>query len=676
MHTINVNDASPRQLAILLGLRAEEVERLTAQRPFGDVFTFRRALPYRVALRQRTLDIPLLDLNSMSEEELVEKIGLSRETARTVVQRRPFYFLSELKRLRGISDADLELLASVAAPPELAYVDKLSGRPVSLEPDASRVVVNFVESESGEDSLRTVGLPPAFGRRKKGGGPAVFDVPETEDADDVLARLRQKPGVDTVVPGFRVEGEQRFIDPEYCVAQFRADVPVERQDAIVAEAGMETAERHRTPGLVTLHIPVARSRPGALTAALAYLNAQPEVEFAEPNFLGFDDMESAAAPGGSARTRWHHDLIRLQEAWELAGKGSPDVIVAVVDSGVHLEHPALRNAILPRQPEDDWDFTADGGDAPEDEDGHGTFIAGILVGNGALNVQGVCPDCRLLPLRVPLTGQSNSYARRADAILYAVEYAGKRRVVINTSWKTTGDVAVVRRAVATAIARGAVVVASAGNDPERKNQPHFPSDYAGVLSVAAVGPDRSRAEYSFYGDRINVAAPGGSGADRQDPTEDLLSAAPNGGVQVAFGTSFAAPHVAALAALILSQDPTLPPARVQAIIEETAVALGDDGVGRGLIDAAGAVRRARKAEPVRPPDAPSDGLAAINRGDLAALTGRFGLRSLTAQLLVSRRPVADITRIRNTLGLTPEQYAALAATAAPPPPAERRRPAG
>jgi subtilisin family serine protease len=393
------------------------------------------------------------------------------------------------------------------------------------------------------------------------------------------------------------------------------------------------------------------------------------VEYAEPNFLGFDDMESVFPV--TSGSRWHLDLIRLQTAWQY-GKGSPDVLVAIIDSGVDLTHPALRPAILSPQPGDDWDFTAEGGNDPVDEDGHGTFIAGILAGNGTSDVQGICPGCRVLPLRIPLSGQANSYARRADAILYAVNYAAGRRLVINTSWKTTGDVAVVRRAIATAIERGAVVVASAGNDPERRDQPHFPSDYPGVLSVAAVGPDRSRAEYSFYGDRIDVAAPGGTGADKNDPAEDLLSTAPSGQFLIAFGTSFAAPHVAALAALILSQNRALTPAQVAAIIRDTAVSLSADGVGRGLIDAGAAVLRARPAGTTTPtttttttvPTPPATGvpagLAAINRGDVATLTSAFGLRALTAQLLVAKRPIDDVTRIRNTLGLTAAQYAALA----------------
>lgn len=659
MQTVHINRATPRQLSVLWGLRPDEVDRLVAARPFTDLFTLRRTLPVRVALRVRAFETPKLDLNTLAQDDLVAQVGLTPGAARAMVKGRPYYFVNELRHVPGLTPQEVELLTSVAELPELSYVDKSSGRSVTLAPDPSKVMVNFGETEADTVAVgNALGLTRAYPKRGRS-GPQVFTISESEAAGDVLGQLKRKPGVDKVVPGFREGDEQRFLDPEFCVVQFHVDVPPERQAAIVAQTGLEVAERHRSPGLLTLRIPKARTAPGDLPAKLQVLNALPEVQFAEPNFLGFDDMESAAGldQGGS---RWHLDLIHLAQAWAF-GQGSPEVVVAVIDSGVDVGHPALKGALLQRKPTDDWDFTVDGGADPLDDEGHGTFIAGILVGNGVQNVQGICPNCRLLPLKVPLTGQANSYARRADAILYAVDYAGTRRLVINTSWKTTGDVAVVRQAIATAQQRGAIIVASAGNDPERKNQPHFPSDYPQAISVAAVRPDRGRAFYSFFGDRINVAAPGGAGADPSNAAVDLLSAAPSGNVTVAFGTSFAAPHVAGVAALILSQNPVLTPAEVLTILQGTAVALQDEGLGRGLIDAAAAVTRARATTTAtRPTTCSGEGLAAINRGDVDALTGRFGILRLTARLLVSRRPVTDITLIRNALGLTAEQYLRLA----------------
>jgi subtilisin family serine protease len=69
------------------------------------------------------------------------------------------------------------------------------------------------------------------------------------------------------------------------------------------------------------------------------------------------------------------------------------VIVAVIDTGVETAHPAVRAAILPRPFSDSWNFADDDNPAPDDDDGHGTFIAGLLVGNGQQGIHGICPGC-------------------------------------------------------------------------------------------------------------------------------------------------------------------------------------------------------------------------------------------------------------------------------------------
>ena len=164
-----------------------------------------------------------------------------------------------------------------------------------------------------------------------------------------------------------------------------------------------------------------------------------------------------------------------------------------------------------------------------------------------------------------------------------------------------------------------------------------------------------------------MAAPGGAGTGNGDPGQDMLSAALAGGVTVAAGTSFAAPHVAGVAALVLSQNAASPPAVVASILEQSALALSESGLGHGLLNAAAAVEVARSAQ-----SSPGDagvlsaapiGLAVINSGNADALVARFGLLPLTAQLLVLRRPVSSITSIHDTLGLTETQFATLAAQA-------------
>jgi subtilisin family serine protease len=663
METVNINTATPQQLSILLGLSPDELRQFIAARPIRDIFSLRRALPYRVAREVRSFDIPKLDLNTLSQEDLTRRLAVAPDVAQAIAKARPFYSVDELRHVAGITADTLTQVISVASVPEFSYTDKTTGRTINLKPDLSKAVVLPQQSEGvtvQDDTWIGLGLSLRFPKAARGGA-QVFIVEDDEAAaGNVLARLRQMPGVDKAVPGFKEGDIERYLDPELCVVQFLPETPRERQDEVIAQAGLEIAERHRGAGLVTLRVAAARHQPGATLAALQFLNQQSEVKLAEPNYLGFDDLEwpeHGTATDTATVLSWHLGLIRAPDAWAM-GQGSPEVIIAVVDSGVDASHPALNHAVLSRGVSEDWDFASDSGD-PLDEQGHGTFIAGLLVGNGSRSVQGICPRCRLLPLKIPLSGEPSSYARRADAILYALEYAGSRRLVINTSWKTTGDVAVVRSALETVLAHGAIVVASAGNDPDRPNQPHFPSDYPQVISVAAVRPDRTRASYSFYGDRINVAAPGGSGLGENDPTQNLLSSAPNGGVTVGFGTSYAAPLVAGVFALTLSQNSRLTPVEAKTIVQDTAVPLAEYGLGYGLINAEVAIRVARGSLSLA---AQSEGLAAINRGDIDALLRQFELRPFTARLLIARRPIARIDSIRGTLGLRPEQYTKLSAS--------------
>ena len=163
------------------------------------------------------------------------------------------------------------------------------------------------------------------------------------------------------------------------------------------------------------------------------------------------------------------------------------------------------------------------------------------------------------------------------------------------SWKTQGDVSMVREAVQTAIASGVVVTSSAGNNCG-ECQPHYPSDYQSVISVGAVGPDGRKAVYSAYNNRIDFAAPGGVGGG-VDPSQNIVSAAIGGGARADAGTSFAAPHLAAVAALMLSQTPTLGVEDIRRIIGASARPVQDAGFGRGLVDMASAVEAARGPKP-------------------------------------------------------------------------------
>lgn len=687
MDTVDVNAASAAQLSVLLDLfDDDDVARVIAARPFADAAALQRVLPDRVARTHPGLSLPKLNINAATRGDLI-RLGVPADTAQAILNRRPYYFLSQLRAIDGVGPV-FESITAVYMAPQVSYVDKVTGRTVNLSPDPSRVVVPPSQTEgiSAKLDLRRLGLKPLFGGSR--GASQVFAIPETESNDDVWAQLKREPSQEAL-PGFKDERSgPRFLDPQYCVVQFVDGVTEARQQEIIAGLGLQVASDHRASGLYTLRIPDAKSDPNALGRVLAVLNVQPEVKFAEPNYIGFDDIDGFEGlrprplpdPPQTESLRddalpWNLALVNAREAWA-NGTGCANVILAIVDSGVDTSHPALAGGILPRGNED-WNFADENGPEPMDDQGHGTFIAGILVGNGIKIIRGICPGCRVLPLKVALTGESNAYATRRSAILYALDYVRPgQRLVINLSWKTTGDVALIRDAVNTAISRGAIVVASAGNDAEqaRANVPHFPSDYPGVIAVAAVGPDRKRAFYSYYGDEIDISAPGGTDPDKTELA--ITSTVPGGGIGADAGTSFAAPHVVGAIALLFSQNLSATPAQVRFALDSTAQPLTEPGLGRGLMDAAAALNLKAPTQPSSdtPPVVISGGttpvgtngagtvssLDLLNSAEADDLISRFNLVPFTARLLVARRPYASVDQIRGTLGLTDEQFTRIA----------------
>jgi serine protease len=291
--------------------------------------------------------------------------------------------------------------------------------------------------------------------------------------------------------------------------------------------------------------------------------------------------------------------IRVPSAWDRTmGAG---ITVAVVDTGIAYEEynsfkqsPELHTTNFV----DGWDFINN--DAhPNDDNGHGTHVASILAGgtNNGFGGAGIAPEARLMPIKVLGADGTGPTSLLAEGVRYAADEGAQ---VINVSLGTTQHSEALREAVQYARGKGCVVVAAAGNDGS--NNPVYPAAYAGVISVGATRFDGQRAFYSNYGATLSVVAPGG------DPKVDQNNDGFNDGIlqqtfsrerpdQFGFyfkaGTSQAAPHVAGVAALVMSAQPGLTPDRVQEAIERTATDLGapgrDDQFGFGLVNAAAAV---------------------------------------------------------------------------------------
>jgi len=364
LDSIDVNTAMPWQLAVLLDLTRAEVEALLLARPFADAEALRHALPARYAGAQVGVKVPKRDINAGSDMDLVKATGIPLVMARRITSARPFFFMRQLRTLVG--EEVFRQVEPLFGAPGFEFVDKLTGQSVKLSADPSRVLISKSESEQFSEVVSRWKLKPVFPQAKA----TVYEVlslPETETATDILSELQQSYGRN-VIPAYQDErSARRYLNPKYCTVQFGLDVPGQRQQEIISELGLEVEERHRSTGLYTLRIPQAQTDPAALMRTVQALNAQPEVKFAEPNYLAFDDREPLAPPAALPPPTdteavpgvpWNLSLVRAPDAWH-DGRGSPDTIIAVVDSGIDESHPALQGALLCRGPADDWNFVSD-----------------------------------------------------------------------------------------------------------------------------------------------------------------------------------------------------------------------------------------------------------------------------------------------------------------------------
>jgi subtilisin family serine protease len=342
---------------------------------------------------------------------------------------------------------------------------------------------------------------------------------------------------------------------------------------------------------------------------------------------------------------WHYGLVDLPRAWAIS-TGSRGVLVAVVDDGIRFDHPAIAANLT----HDGYDFVNNvdsltlcaGGKISNSGDGdgydpdptipssyrpdstgtcflpdtlgnHGLHVAGTIgaVGNSGIGVTGVNWKVQIRPVRVLGVGGFGTSYDVAQGVLYAAGLpaddgkggtvqpsAGAR--IINMSLGSPTNDTTLARAVAGAVQAGALIVAAAGNDSTA--HPFYPAAYPGVLTVAAVGPDGAPAPYSNFGPNVALRAPGGNFA-LGDATDGVMSTIWDFVFQApeyawAEGTSMATPHVAGIAALVLSQLPSLTAADLRARLSTYAVGPAT-GYGAGLVNAYNSLA-GRHGPPIQP----------------------------------------------------------------------------
>lgn len=310
------------------------------------------------------------------------------------------------------------------------------------------------------------------------------------------------------------------------------------------------------------------------------------VVFVEPHFLYMTNEASQTEYKPNdvlfEPYQWNLPMINTMHGWDLS-RGSSDVVVAVIDTGVDLNHADLAANLVQGL------NVISQADPPLDDVGHGTHVAGVIAAmvNNYEGVAGMSWYNKVMPIKaLDHTGAGSTYAV-AQGIIWATDHGAK---VINMSLGNYMPSEFLHDAIKYAYDRDVILIAASGNDDTV--DPGYPAAYPEVLAVAATNSNQQRASFSNYGDYIDVAAPG----------ESIASTYPDNEYAAMSGTSMASPHVAALAAMIRSANPSLTNAEVMDIIKQTAVDLGTPGYdpyyGYGQIDVVTALQHATQTSNV------------------------------------------------------------------------------
>lgn len=399
-------------------------------------------------------------------------------------------------------------------------------------------------------------------------------------------------------PGFRYPGYA----PNELLVRFKPTANASQRAAAVASEGARITREITSDGLVKVQLASGQR----VDDVIDHWNARPDVDYASPNVYArgfFTPNDTTIAHFDLA---WNLRAVHAYDAWDVV-TGHPDIVLAIIDTGVAFEDrvipdyerpfvkpgvtmyrqsPELPGPFLPG-----WDFV-DNDPNPNDDNGHGTFIATIAAGaaNNTAGSAGIAFGVTLLPIKV-LDHEADS---QMDWIVQGIRLAADQGAdVANLSlgfppiglFRALGIKENViqhmfqplREAVDYAQRKGTILVAASGNfgAPEVS----LPAGYPGVIAVGATGPDDTRASYSSYGSDLDFMAPGGDFGDvNNDHIQDgifVLSIKPfrsrgslanpdSFDVFVQFGTSNAAPHVAGAVALLRSLG-----LRDQGAIEQT-----------------------------------------------------------------------------------------------------------
>ncbi len=373
------------------------------------------------------------------------------------------------------------------------------------------------------------------------------------------------------------------------LVKFKSFVSKERVERTIATYRARPLKRIPHVDVYQLKIP-----EDSTVEEMTFLMGQnPDVEYVGPNYIAriamtpndtffnfqyaLHNTSQAIGPPGSPQGTLRAD-IKAPAAWEET-QGDESLLIAILDTGVDVDHPDLVNKINANG----YDFVNDDPD-PIDDHGHGTFVAGIAAAetNNNEGIAGVAWNCQILPFKVLDEAGEGFYSWIIDGIITATDRGAS---VINFSLGGTEPDPSLQEAVQYAYENGVIVVAAAGNEA---GPVIYPAAYDECLAVAATDYNDARVPWSNFGPEVDVAAPG----------ERIISLVPTwyfgaGSIPYGYGggTSFSCPYVAGMAALIMSLKPWLTIDQVIGIIQyscddinESEYPGRDDYIGYGRIN--------------------------------------------------------------------------------------------
>ena len=338
----------------------------------------------------------------------------------------------------------------------------------------------------------------------------------------------------------------------------KVDPASAQSDEMSIQTGFTSAQDSSNP-LAKVGWEVIEVDAAHAPSVLVELQTMPGVIEATPDY----PLELAWNPNDPSLVRgeqWALDKLGTDVAWEFSVGQA--ITVAVIDSGIDLDHPDLKNRIVPG-----YNFIDDNSDTT-DQCGHGTHVAGIIAAeaNNAIGVAGVANQAVIMPIKVIGENCLGSYSRLMKGILYAVDQGVR---VISITSGGGYDHSGLHDAIIYARSQGVLVAVAAGNHGNAL--PFYPGSFEEAFTVAGTDVNDQQYGMSNYGEQIDISA----------PATNILSTYWNADESSTYaymtGTSMATPHVAAVAALILAMDPKMSLKDLESALTSSATDLGSKG---------------------------------------------------------------------------------------------------